>query len=151
MRITYAYTCILVMRNINTNQLDNELFTQVITLSTASTLEVINNIDDLNEATECALLCTAFYLSGFRLTNYFIYRKDMSYIVETMRTDWILASYEDILILRDKCSFTFRLSKYFIFTVASTIALFIFAPLIEVFDTKHFIKKLITTKRGTQK
>ncbi|XP_043668364.1 odorant receptor 13a-like isoform X2 [Vespula pensylvanica] len=113
------------------------MFLMVISLSTATTLEVINTIDDLNEATECALLCTAFYLCGFRLTIYSLYRKDMSYIVETMKTDWILGSYEDILILRDKCLFTFRLSKYFIFTVASTICLFICAPLIEgyIYDT----------------
>ncbi|KAL2728147.1 odorant receptor 13a-like isoform X1 [Vespula maculifrons] len=108
------------------------MFLMVISLSTATTLEVINTIDDLNEATECALLCTAFYLCGFRLTIYSLYRKDMFYIVETMKTDWILGSYEDILILRDKCLFTFRLSKYFIFTVASTIFLFICAPLIEI-------------------
>ncbi|XP_047351725.1 odorant receptor 82a-like isoform X1 [Vespa velutina] len=117
----------VILKNLHTVA----MFLMIISLSTATTIEVINNIDNLNEATECALLCTAFYLSGIRLTIYFLYRKDMSYIVETMRTDWILASYEDILILRDKCLFTFRLSKYFIFTVVSTIFLFICAPLVE--------------------
>ncbi|KAL2726659.1 odorant receptor 13a-like isoform X2 [Vespula squamosa] len=117
----------VILRNLHTVV----MFFMVISLSTTTTIEVINTIDNLNEATECALLCTAFYLCGFRLTIYSLYRKDMSYIVETMKTDWILGSYEDIMILRDKCLFTFRLSKYFIFTVASTIFLFICAPVIE--------------------
>lgn len=101
-------------------------------MSLATTMEVINTIDDLDEATECALICTAFYLCILRLTIYSSHRKDMLYIVETMRFDWISANYEDVLILREKCLFTFRLAKYFISTVAITILLFICAPFVEV-------------------
>ncbi|KAI4479671.1 hypothetical protein M0802_014361 [Mischocyttarus mexicanus] len=106
---------------------------QTMSLSIGNTLEIINVIDDLNELTESAVVCIAFYLSLLRITIYSLHREDISYIIETMRNDWIVASYEDILILKDKCLFTFRLSKLFIFSVASTILIFICAPLIEGF------------------
>ncbi|XP_015177210.1 PREDICTED: odorant receptor 13a-like [Polistes dominula] len=122
-----------IFRNLHTFA----MFAMIITISFATTMEVINTIDDLNEATECALLCTAFYLSLLRVTIYSLHRKDISYIVETMKNDWTLANYEEIVILKDKCLFTFRLSKLFIFSVAFTICIFISAPFIEgiIFNT----------------
>ncbi|KAK2584228.1 hypothetical protein KPH14_006643 [Odynerus spinipes] len=117
----------IILRNCHTAA----MFFMVLSMSVATTTDVINTIDDLDEATECALICTAFYLCILRLTVYSLHRKDMLYIVETMQSDWVSASYDDVLILREKCIFTFRLAKYFISTVAITILLFICAPFVE--------------------
>ena len=101
-------------------------------MSFAVTADVVHNIDDLNEATECALICTAFYLCVVRLLVYSLHQKDMFYVVKTMKEDWILSSHEDRKILAKKTMFAFRLAKYFISTVAMTIVLFMCIPFLEV-------------------
>lgn len=101
-------------------------------MSIAVTADVVHNIDDLNEATECALISTAFYLCVVRLLVYSLHQKDMLYVVKTMKEDWILSSREDRTILAKKTMFAFRLAKYFISTVAMTIVLFMCIPFLEV-------------------
>lgn len=101
-------------------------------MSVAVTADVIHNLNDLDEATECALICTAFYLCLVRLLVYTVHQKDMLYVVNTMREDWAMSTYEDRLILAEKTMFAFRLAKYFITTVAVTIVIFMFVPLLEV-------------------
>lgn len=101
-------------------------------MSVAVTADVIHNLNDLDEATECALICTAFYLCLVRLLVYTAHQKDMLYVVNTMREDWAMSTYEDRLILTEKTMFAFRLAKYFITTVAVTIVIFMFVPLLEV-------------------
>lgn len=101
-------------------------------MSIAVTADVIHNLNDLDEATECALICTAFYLCVVRLIVYTIHQKDMLYVVSTMKADWTTSSYEDRSILAEKSLFAFRLAKYFISTVAVTIVIFMCAPILEV-------------------
>ena len=105
---------------------------QVILMSVAVTADVVHNIDDLDEATECALICTAFYLCILRLLV--SHQKDMLYVVNMMRRDWVLSSHEDREILAEKTMFAFRLMKYFLSTVVATMVLFICVPLLEVRD-----------------
>ncbi|KZC06265.1 Putative odorant receptor 13a [Dufourea novaeangliae] len=102
-------------------------------MSIAVTADVIHNLDDLDEATECALICTAFYLCVVRMVVYTIHQKDMLYVVNTMRDDWTTSTYEDRAILAGKTMFAFRLAKYFISTVAVTIVLFMCVPLLEIY------------------
>ncbi|OAD56871.1 Putative odorant receptor 13a, partial [Eufriesea mexicana] len=102
-------------------------------MSIAVTADVIHNIDDLDEATECALICTAFYLCIVRLVVYSYHQKDMLYVMNTMKEDWISSSDEDRIILAEKTMFAFRLAKYFISTVAVTIVLFMCVPILEIY------------------
>lgn len=101
-------------------------------MSMAVTADVIHNLDDLDEATECALICTAFYLCIVRLIVYTIHQRDMLYVVNTMREDWTSSSPEDRVVLEEKTMFAYRLAKYFISTVAITILLFMCVPILEV-------------------
>ena len=103
-------------------------------MSIALTADVIHNIDNMDEATECALICTAFYLCIVRLLMYSSHQEDMLYVVNMMRKDWVSSSREDRAVLAEKTMFSFRLVKYFISTVASTIVLFMFVPILEVRD-----------------
>ncbi|XP_033188216.1 odorant receptor 13a-like isoform X2 [Bombus vosnesenskii] len=109
------------------------MFLLAVVMSIAVTADVVHNIDDLNEATECALICTAFYLCVVRLLVYSLHQKDMFYVVKTMKEDWILSSHEDRTILAKKTMFAFRLAKYFISTVAMTIVLFMCIPFLEIY------------------
>ncbi|XP_068981850.1 odorant receptor 13a-like isoform X1 [Bombus flavifrons] len=109
------------------------MFLLAVVMSIAVTADVVHNIDDLNEATECALICTAFYLCVVRLLVYSLHQKDMFYVVKTMKEDWILSSHEDRIILAKKTMFAFRLAKYFISTVAMTIVLFMCIPFLEIY------------------
>ncbi|XP_006621909.1 odorant receptor 13a-like isoform X1 [Apis dorsata] len=109
------------------------MFFLVIVMSVAVTADVIHNIDDLDEATECALICTAFYLCVVRLLVYSFHQKDMLYVVNTMRQDWISSSDQDRLIFAEKTMFAFRLAKYFITTVAITIVMFMSVPVLEIY------------------
>ncbi|XP_054011569.1 odorant receptor 13a-like isoform X1 [Hylaeus anthracinus] len=109
------------------------MFFLVVVMSVAVTADVIYNLDDLNEATECALICSAFYLCVVRLVVYTIHQKDMLYVVNTMREDWIMSSYDDKTILMEKTLFAFRLTKYFISTVAVTIVIFMCVPILEIY------------------
>ncbi|XP_061930916.1 odorant receptor 82a-like isoform X3 [Apis cerana] len=105
----------------------------VIVMSVAVTADVVHNMDDLDEATECALICTAFYLCVVRLLVYSFHQKDMLYVVNTMKQDWISSSDQDRLIFAEKTVFAFRLAKYFITTVAITIVMFMSVPILEIY------------------
>ncbi|KAK1118303.1 hypothetical protein K0M31_015009 [Melipona bicolor] len=109
------------------------MFFLVIVMSVAVTADVVHNIDNLDEATECALICTAFYLCVVRLLVYSSHQEDMLYVVNTMRKDWVSSSHEDRAILEERTMFAFRLVKYFISTVAATIVLFMFVPILEIY------------------
>ncbi|KOX70431.1 hypothetical protein WN51_04834 [Melipona quadrifasciata] len=105
----------------------------LVMMSVAVTADVVHNIDNLDEATECALICTAFYLCVVRLLVYSSHQEDMLYVVNTMRKDWVSSSHEDRAILEERTMFAFRLVKYFISTVAVTIVLFMFVPILEIY------------------
>ncbi|XP_076287360.1 odorant receptor 13a-like [Lasioglossum baleicum] len=109
------------------------MFFLVVVMSIALTADVIYNLSDLDEATECALICTAFYLCVVRLLVYTAHQKDMLYVVNTMREDWTVSSYEDRMILSEKTMFAYRLAKFFISTVAITIVIFMCVPLLEIY------------------
>ncbi|XP_024938769.1 odorant receptor 13a-like isoform X2 [Cephus cinctus] len=87
----------------------------------------------MDTATECSLIASAFVLCFLRLMVYTYHQKDMRYVVETMRSDWADASYEEKQVLKEKCDFAFRLAKYFIATVAITIAFFMTVPMLETY------------------
>lgn len=123
---------------------------QVIVMSVAVTADVVHNIDDLDEATECALICTAFYLCVVRLLVYSFHQKDMLYVVNTMKEDWLSSSDQDRLIYAEKTMFAFRLAKYFITTVAITIVMFMSVPILEVnriVSSSFFLSKSMKKKR----
>ncbi|XP_076752151.1 odorant receptor 13a [Xylocopa sonorina] len=109
------------------------MFFLVVVMSLAVTADVVHNLDDLDEATECALICTAFYLCVVRLLVYTAHQRDMLYVVDTMRADWITSTVEDRVILAEKTTFAFRLAKYFISTVAVTIVMFMCIPILEIY------------------
>lgn len=103
------------------------------------TADVIYNFDDLDELTACALIGTAFYLATIRLIVFTIHQKDMLYVVETMRKDWTCSSYEDRAILKEKCLFSFKLSKCFIIMVTATLSTFALIPILEVRIRNHIL------------
>ncbi|KAF3429258.1 hypothetical protein E2986_05046 [Frieseomelitta varia] len=87
------------------------IFVLVIVMSVAVTANVVHNIDNLDEATECTLICTAFHLCVVRLLVHTSHQKDMLYVVNTMRKDWVLSSREDREIWAERTMFAFRLYR----------------------------------------
>ncbi|XP_076284109.1 odorant receptor 13a [Lasioglossum baleicum] len=109
------------------------MFFLVGVTSIGQTADVIYHLSDLNQATECALTCTVFYLCIIRLVVYTAHQKDMLYVVNAMREDWTLTSYEDRMILSEKTMLAYRLAKFFITTVVISVVLFMFVPLLEIY------------------
>ncbi|XP_076637266.1 odorant receptor 13a [Colletes latitarsis] len=109
------------------------MFLLVVVMSFAVSADVIHNLNNLDEATECALICSAFYLCVVRLIVYTVHQKDMLYVVNTMREDWTTSSSDDKTILAEKTLFAYRLAKYFISTVAVTIVIFMCVPILEIY------------------
>ncbi|XP_043255410.1 odorant receptor 13a-like [Colletes gigas] len=109
------------------------MFFLVMVMSFAVSADVIHNLNNLDEATECALICSAFYLCAVRLTVYTVHQKDMLYVVNTMREDWTTSSSDDKTVLAEKTLFAYRLAKYFICTVAITIVIFMCVPILEIY------------------
>jgi len=96
------------------------------------TADIVNNFNDLDELTACALTGSALYLATLRLIIYTASQKDMLYVVEIMRKDWTCSSYEDRVVLKEKCLFAFRLAKCFIIMVIVTVTTFSCIPILEV-------------------
>lgn len=103
----------------------------------AQMADIIYNFNDLNELTACALMTSIFYLAMIRLIIFSFHQKDMLYVVETMRKDWIYSSHEDRIILKEKCLFAFRLAKCFLIMVTVTVTIFSFIPILEVRTRSH--------------
>ncbi|XP_077265638.1 putative odorant receptor 92a isoform X4 [Temnothorax americanus] len=78
-------------------------------------------------------MCIAFFLAIIRLIVYSAHQKDMLYVVETMRKDWTCSSYEDRVILREKCLFAFRLAKTFVIMVTATVTSMACISILEVY------------------
>lgn len=108
-------------------------------MSFGVTNDIIHKRNDLDELTACALIGSAFYIATIRLIVYTIYQKDMLYVLETMRKDWICSSYENRVILKEKCLFSFKFSKYFIILVTSTLTAFAIIPILEVRAKNHIL------------
>ncbi|KAG5324700.1 OR13A protein, partial [Acromyrmex heyeri] len=89
-------------------------FFVLISMCISVTADIVNNFNDLDELTACALMGSALYLATLRLIIYTTSQKDMLYVVEIMRKDWTCSSYEDRVVLKEKCLFAFRLAKCFI-------------------------------------
>ncbi|XP_012275770.1 odorant receptor 13a [Orussus abietinus] len=102
------------------------------TLSVAGFLDSFRQLDNMDEASECALIASAFALSTFRIAILSIHEKHLVHVVETMKSDWATFSYEDRAFLKEKCDFHYRLAKYFIFSVAMPIFFFIAIPALEL-------------------
>ncbi|XP_071650396.1 odorant receptor 13a isoform X2 [Temnothorax longispinosus] len=96
-------------------------FFVIITTYVGQTSDMVYNFNDLDELTVSGLMCIAFFLAIIRLIVYSSHQKDMLYVVETMRKDWTCSSYEDRVILREKCLFAFRLAKTFVIMVTATV------------------------------
>jgi len=96
------------------------------------TADIVYNLNDWDELTACSLMGSAFYLSMIRLIVFTSHQKSMLYVVETMRKDWTCSSYEDRVVLKEKCLFAFRLAKSFIIMVIATLIIFAFIPILEV-------------------
>lgn len=107
------------------------------------TADIVHNINDLDELTACALMASAFYLCVIRLIIFTCHQKDMLYVVETMKKDWTCSSYEDRVILKEKCLFAFWLAKCFIIMVTVTVIIFSCIPILEV-RTRSYILKIST-------
>jgi len=99
--------------------------------------DIVYNLNDLDELTACSLTGSACYLSMIRLIVFTSHQKNMLYVVETMRRDWTCSSYEDRVILREKCLFAFRLAKSFIIMVIATLTIFACIPILEVRNKKN--------------
>ncbi|XP_043272510.1 odorant receptor 13a-like [Venturia canescens] len=103
-----------------------------VIMTTAVSFDVTRHWSDMNEATECALIASAFALSIVRMLNYTIHSDEMRYVVETMRKDWLESSPEDKAVLAQRCRWTFRLAKHFIVSVGLALGLFMLAPMIDI-------------------
>ncbi|XP_018350381.1 PREDICTED: LOW QUALITY PROTEIN: odorant receptor 13a-like [Trachymyrmex septentrionalis] len=108
-------------------------FFVLISMCISVTADIVNNFNDLDELTACALMDSALYLATLRLIIYTTSQKDMLYVVEIMRKDWTCSSYEDRVVLKEKCLFAFRLAKCFIIMVIVTVTTFSCIPILEVY------------------
>ncbi|XP_011697074.1 PREDICTED: odorant receptor 13a-like [Wasmannia auropunctata] len=109
------------------------LFFTIITTCAGIMADLVHNFNDLDELTACALMASAFSLAIIRLIIFTSHQKDMLYVVETMRKDWTCSSYEDRVILKQKCLFAFQIAKYFAIMVTVTIVTFTCIPILEVY------------------
>ncbi|XP_039314148.1 odorant receptor 13a-like [Solenopsis invicta] len=105
--------------------------TNLIAISVAVTVDLVRNINDLDNLTACALMASTTYLSIIRLTVFSTHQKDMLYVVETMKKDWVCSSYEDKAFLKEKCLFAFRVAKCFLIMVTITTFFFGCSPVLE--------------------
>lgn len=96
------------------------------------TADIVCSLNDVDELAASGCLGSSFYLAMLRLIIFSSHQKDMLYVVETMRKDWACSSYEDRVILKKKCLFAFRLSKWFIIMVIGTVTSFSCLPILEV-------------------
>lgn len=108
------------------------IFFLMISISLAVTADAFHSRDDMDEVTECGLLSAAFYLAVLRLIVFSTHQKEMLFIVQTMKADWSESSSENRLILNEKCGFSYKISKFFIFTVTVAMASFVVLPCVEV-------------------
>ncbi|XP_071650394.1 odorant receptor 10 isoform X1 [Temnothorax longispinosus] len=108
-------------------------FFVIITTYVGQTSDMVYNFNDLDELTVSGLMCIAFFLAIIRLIVYSSHQKDMLYVVETMRKDWTCSSYEDRVILREKCLFAFRLAKTFVIMVTATVTSMACISILEVY------------------
>ncbi|XP_014475080.1 PREDICTED: odorant receptor 13a-like [Dinoponera quadriceps] len=109
------------------------LFFVLLSTCVTVTADTIYHIDNLDELTECALVCSIFYLSVIRLIVYTFHRKDMLYVTQIMHKDWATSSYEDRVVLKEKCIFAFQLARCFIIMVAGVVVIFSCLPILEVY------------------
>lgn len=105
-----------------------------------TTIDVIRNRNDMNEATECALIASTGYLTFFRFVAMFMHRKDFTAVVEEITSDWYLLKLESKQILRDKTYYVYRLGKFFIISILASVLAFATSPLLEV--TFHLISNI---------
>ncbi|XP_011878633.1 PREDICTED: odorant receptor 13a-like [Vollenhovia emeryi] len=103
----------------------------------AVTADIMYNFNNLDELAAGACMGSAFYLAILRHIVFSFHQKDVLYVVETMRKDWTCSSYEDRIILKEKCLFAFRLAKGFIVLVTTTIISFACLPILEVYILKR--------------
>nr|AXM05151.1 odorant receptor [Campoletis chlorideae] len=103
-----------------------------VIMTAAVSFDVTRHWNDMNEATECALIASAFALSIVRMINYSVHADDMRYVLDTMRKDWVESSPEDKIVLDEKCRWTFKLAKQFIISVGLALGLFMLTPMIEI-------------------
>ncbi|KAG7204007.1 hypothetical protein KM043_001870 [Ampulex compressa] len=111
----------------------SSMFLLIGLTSIAISADIVHNLDDLDEATECALLSSAFYLSFIRLSVYTFHQKDILYVITIMRQDWAMAGRGDRAVLQEKCGLSFRLAKHFIIIVAVTVILFTFISFVDIY------------------
>ncbi|KYM96495.1 Kinesin-like protein KIF16B [Cyphomyrmex costatus] len=109
------------------------LFFLFISMCISVTVDLVYNFNNLDELTACASMGTAFYLATLRLIIYTLFQKDMLFVIEIMRKDWTCSSYEDKVILKEKCLFAFQLAKCFIIMVIVTVTFFAYIPIIETY------------------
>lgn len=94
--------------------------------------DLIVNFNDMDTMTTCLLMNFCYYLALMRFAVYTSYRKDILYVIETMRKDWIYSSHEDRVVLKEKCLFAFRFTKCFMISVIVTVSIFACIPISEV-------------------
>ncbi|EZA55754.1 hypothetical protein X777_03928, partial [Ooceraea biroi] len=104
----------------------------LLSMSIAMTIHASYKMDDVDEMTELILSCCVCYLSLIRVVVFSIHQKEMLYVIETMRNDWIGSSYEERAILRNKCLFAYRLAKCFITMVMGIATLFALEPIFKM-------------------
>ncbi|XP_026830067.1 putative odorant receptor 92a isoform X3 [Ooceraea biroi] len=119
------------------------LLFMLLSMSIAMTIHASYKMDDVDEMTELILSCCVCYLSLIRVVVFSIHQKEMLYVIETMRNDWIGSSYEERAILRNKCLFAYRLAKCFITMVMGIATLFALEPIFKtaspIFECLYFL------------
>ncbi|XP_011336460.2 uncharacterized protein LOC105278800 isoform X4 [Ooceraea biroi] len=107
------------------------LLFMLLSLSIALTIDIFYNTNDVDEVNERILFGCVCYLSVIRVIIFSFHQKDILYVIEAMRNDWIGSSYEERAILRNKCLLAYRLAKYFITVIVGNGFVYVLVPIFE--------------------
>jgi hypothetical protein len=80
---------------------------------------------NMNETIECFMISCALSMALLRVIIFTIHQKDILYIIESMKQDWMLSTPKEKLILKEKCILSFKLAKFFVISVYVTACVFI--------------------------
>ncbi|EZA55755.1 hypothetical protein X777_03929 [Ooceraea biroi] len=108
------------------------LLFMLLSLSIALTIDIFYNTNDVDEVNERILFGCVCYLSVIRVIVFSFHQKDILYVIEAMRNDWIGSSYEERAILRNKCLLAYRLAKYFITVIVGNGFVYVLVPIFEM-------------------
>lgn len=108
------------------------MFLVAIFYTVTTAIDAVRKLDDMNEATECAMVSSTACVSFFRFVAILLHRRDVANVVQEIEFDWNSIDPESKQILREKTYNVYRLAKFYITLIFVSFFTFAIAPLLKV-------------------